>query len=49
MTEHAHTAEKVIAVKNLPAMQELMQGMWVQPLRWENPLEDGERVNSWVD
>ena len=30
------------AVKNLPAMQE----MWIPPLGWEDPLEEGMAVHS---
>ena len=32
-------------VKNLPAMQE-RQDMWVQPLGWEYPLEEGMTTQS---
>ena len=34
-------------VKNLPARQE-MQDMWVQPLGWEDPLEEGITTQSSV-
>ena len=33
------------AVKNLPAMQE-PQEMWVRPLGWEDPLEEGMATHS---
>ena len=33
-------------VKNLPAMQEIMQEMQVQSLGWENPLEEGMATHS---
>ena len=32
-------------VKNLPAMQE-MQDTWLQPLGWEDPLEEGMTTQS---
>ena len=32
-------------VKNPPAMQQ-SQEMWVQPLGWEHPLEEGMAIHS---
>ena len=55
MTEHAHTALKAIA--GLPRWISSKESIFNAGgnardedsiSRWENPLEEGERVNSWA-